>query len=48
MKCSDRAVWMLSSLLTRLNRVDSAGDMPSPVTSASGAAMKIVMKYARS
>jgi hypothetical protein len=28
----------------RLKRVDSAGDMPSPVTSASGAAMKIVMK----
>ena len=29
-KCSDRAVWMLSTLLTRLNRVDSAGDMPEP------------------
>ncbi len=43
-KCSERAVWMLSTLLIRLNRVDSAGDMPSPVMKASGAAMKIVMK----
>ena len=43
-KCSDRAVWMLNTLLTRLNRVDSAGDMPSPVISASGAATKTVMK----
>ena len=43
-KCSERAVWMLSSLLIRLKRVDSAGDMPSPVTKASGAATKIVMK----
>ena len=43
-KCSDRAVWMLSTLLTRLKRVESAGDMPSPVTSASGAATKIVTK----
>ena len=47
-KCSERAVWMLSSLLIRLKRVDSAGDMPSPVMSASGAATKIVMKYANS
>ena len=43
-KCSDRAVWMLSTVLIRLNRVDSAGDMPSPVMSASGAATKTVMK----
>ena len=35
---------MLSSLLIGLNRVDSAGDMPSPVSNASGAAMKTVMK----
>src|SRR6185312_13478267 len=45
-KCSERAVWMLSNLLTRLNRVDSAGDMPSPVIKASGAATKTVRKYA--
>ena len=43
-KCRERAVWMLSTLLIRLNRVDSAGDMPSPVMNASGAAMKTVMK----
>ena len=43
-KCSERAVWMLKIVLTRLNRVDSAGDMPSPVIRASGAAMKTVMK----
>ena len=43
-KCSERAVWMLSSLLIRLKRVDSAGDMPRPVRSASGAATKTVMK----
>ena len=43
-KCSDRAVWMLSTLLIRLKRVDSAGDMPSPVISASGAATKTVTK----
>ena len=43
-KCSDRAAWMLRSLLRRRNRVDNAGDMPSPVISASGAAMKIVTK----
>ena len=43
-KCSERAVWMLSTLLIRLKRVDSAGDMPSPVMSASGAATKTVMK----
>ncbi len=43
-KCIERAAWMLRTLLTRRNRVDSAGDMPRPVTSASGAAMKIVMK----
>ena len=29
-KCSDRAVWMLSTWLIRLKRVDSAGDMPEP------------------
>ena len=43
-KCSERAVWMLKILLTRLKRVDSAGDMPRPVISASGAAMNTVMK----
>ena len=43
-KCSERAVWMLSTRLMRLNRVDSAGDMPRPVMSASGAATKTVMK----
>ena len=43
-KWSERAVWMLSTRLTRLNRVDNAGDMPSPVTKASGAATKIVTK----
>ncbi len=46
MKCRERAVWMLSTLLIRLKRVDSAGDMPRPVISASGAATKTVMKYA--
>jgi len=45
-KCSDRAVWMLSTLLSRLNRVDNAGDIPSPASSASGAAMNTVMKHA--
>ena len=45
-KCSERAVWMLSTELIRLNRVDSAGDMPSPVISASGAATNTVTKYA--
>ena len=43
-KCSERAVWMLSNLLIRLKRVESAGDMPSPVISASGAATKTVTK----
>ena len=43
-KCSERAVWMLRTLLTRLKRVDSAGDIPRPVMSASGAATKTVMK----
>ena len=43
-KCSERAVWMLKTLLMRLNRADSAGDMPSPVISASGAAMNTVTK----
>ena len=37
---------MLSTLLTALKRVESAGDIPRPVISASGAAMKIVTKYA--
>ncbi len=45
-KCSERAVWMLNNLLTRLNRVESAGDIPSPVIKASGAATKTVTKYA--
>jgi hypothetical protein len=45
-KCRERAVWMLSTRLSRLKRVDSAGDIPSPVMSAAGAAMKMVMKYA--
>ena len=45
-KWRDRAVWMLSTRLSRLKRVDSAGDIPSPVMSAAGAAMKMVMKYA--
>jgi hypothetical protein len=31
-------------LLIRLNRVDSAGDMPRPVIRASGAAMNTVTK----
>jgi hypothetical protein len=44
MKWSDRAVWMLKRRLIRLNRVDNAGDMPSPVRSAAGAAMKMVKK----
>ena len=43
-KCSERAVWMLNILLIRLKRVDSAGDIPRPVMSASGAATKTVMK----
>ena len=43
-KCSERAIWMLKILLTRLNRVDSAGDMPSPVMRASGAATNTVTK----
>ena len=43
-KCSDRATWMLSGLLIRLNRVESAGDIPRPVIRASGAATKTVMK----
>ena len=43
-KCSERAVWMLKTVLIRLKRVDSAGDMPRPVMSASGAATKTVMK----
>jgi hypothetical protein len=43
-KCSERAVWMLNTLLIRLKRVDSAGDIPRPVSSASGAATKIVTK----
>ena len=29
-KCSERAVWMLNTVLIRLKRVDSAGDMPEP------------------
>src|SRR5665213_4070102 len=45
-KCSDRAVWMLKTVLILLKRVESAGDIPKPVISASGAATKTVMKYA--
>src|SRR3954454_3906732 len=45
-KCSDRATWILSSLLSRRKLVESAGDMPRPVSIAAGAAMKIVTKYA--
>ena len=41
-KCSDRAVWMLSTRLMRVNRVDRAGDMPRPVRTASGAATNTV------
>ena len=47
-KCSERAVWMLSTELIRRNRVDRAGDMPSPVIRASGAATNTVRKYANS
>jgi hypothetical protein len=43
-KCTERASWMLNTLLNRRNRVDSAGDMPNPVISASGAATNTVMK----
>ena len=43
-KCSERAVWMLKTVLIRLKRVDSAGDIPRPVMSASGAATKTVTK----
>jgi hypothetical protein len=43
-KCSERAVWMLKIVLTRVKRADSAGDMPRPVMRASGAATKTVMK----
>lgn len=43
-KCRDRATWMLNGLLIRLNRVESAGDIPSPVISASGAATNTVTK----
>ena len=37
---------MLKTVLIRLKRVESAGDIPKPVISASGAATKTVMKYA--
>ena len=43
-KCSERAVWMLRIVLTRLKRVELAGDIPKPVIEASGAATKMVMK----
>ncbi len=43
-KCGERAVWMLSTELIRLNRVDSAGDIPRPVMIANGPAMKTVTK----
>lgn len=41
-KCGERAVWMDSTELIRRNRVDSAGDIPSPVTMASGPATNTV------
>jgi len=37
---------MLKIVLTRLKRVDGAGDIPRPVTRASGEATKTVTKYA--
>jgi len=43
-KCSDRAVWMLRTFEKRRKRVDSAGDIPRPVSRASGAATKTVTK----
>jgi hypothetical protein len=43
-KCSERAVWMLNTVLIRRYRVDNAGDIPRPMMNAIGAAMKIVMK----
>jgi hypothetical protein len=43
-KWRERATWMLKIRLTRLKRVDRAGDMPSPVINARGAATKTVTK----
>ena len=43
-KCSERATWMLKIELIQRNRVDSAGDIPSPVMRASGAATNTVRK----
>lgn len=43
-KCTDRANWMLNTELIRRNRVDNAGDIPSPDSSASGVARKTVTK----
>ena len=43
-KCRERAVWMLKIRLIRLKWVDRAGDMPSPVIRARGAATKMVMQ----
>jgi hypothetical protein len=43
-KWSERATWIDSTRLTALTRVDRAGDMPSPVISAKGAATNTVTK----
>jgi len=43
-KCSERAVWMLRTELTRRKRVDRAGDPPSPVMTARGPATNTLMK----
>jgi hypothetical protein len=45
-KCNERACWMLNRLLITVRRIDSAGDIPRPVITAAGAAMKTVVKYA--
>jgi hypothetical protein len=37
---------MLNRLLITVRRIDSAGDIPNPVISAAGAAMKTTVKYA--
>jgi hypothetical protein len=47
-KCRVLAIWMLKIELTHRNFVESAGDIPSPVMSASGAATNTVRKYAMS
>src|SRR5665213_1142183 len=45
-KCRERETWMLRTELTQRRRVDSAGDIPRPDSTASGAAMNTVTKYA--